>query len=164
MSGSSIRLDGDTSRLLRKLKSFSDIDKKKINNVLGEAMVTSTNERFKLGKDPQGRKWKTSIRAEEEGGKTLIKSAVLKNSIHSQADASSFAVGTNVKYGATHKFGDKRTIRARNKKTLRFKVDGQWISKKKVTVNIPARPFLGLSDDDMREIKATVEDIMGKED
>ena len=81
------------------------------------------------------------------------------------ADASGFAVGTNVKHAATHQFGDKgRTIRAKRAKNLRFQVGGQWISKKKVKVNIPARPFLGLSDEDMQEIKATTEEFIGRDD
>mgnify|MGYP000010694619 CR=1 FL=1 len=61
--------------------------------------------------------------------------------------------------------GDKgRTIRAKRAKNLRFQVGGQWISKKKVKVNIPARPFLGLSDEDMQEIKATTEEFIGRDD
>ena len=71
----------------------------------------------------------------------------------------------NVKHAATHQFGDKgRTIRAKRAKNLRFQVGGQWISKKKVKVNIPARPFLGLSDEDMQEIKATTEEFIGRDD
>ena len=94
-----------------------------------------------------------------------MKTAQLRNSIHSYSDASGFAVGTNVKYAATHQFGEPgRTIRARRKKALRFQINGRWVSKKQVRVSIPARPFLGLSEDDMREMKATVEDFIGRED
>lgn len=55
-------------------------------------------------------------------------------------------------------------IRARKAKNLRFQVGGQWVSKKQVKVNIPARPFLGLSDEDMQEIKATTEEFIGRDD
>ena len=73
--------------------------------------------------------------------------------------------GTNAKHAATHQFGDQgRTIRARKAKNLRFQVGGQWVSKKQVKVNIPARPFLGLSDEDMQEIKATTEEFIGRDD
>ena len=37
---------------------------------------------------------------------------------------------------------------------------GRWVTKKQVKVSIPARPFLGLSEEDMEEIKATVEDFI----
>lgn len=160
----SIRLEGDTRRLLKKIKGFSEIDKKKINAVIGDAMRSSTLERFKLGKDPTGKRWQTSIRAASEGGKTLIKTAQLRNSIRTKSDASGFALGTNVKYAATHQFGEPgRTIRAKRGTALRFKIGDQWVSKKAVKVSIPDRPFLGLSDEDMQQIKATVEDFIGKE-
>ena len=151
--------------MLRKIRSFSEIDKKSINAALAEGVRESTLERFKQSKDPDGKKWKTSIRASSENGKTLIQSSQLRNSINSVSDATGFAVGTNAKHAATHQFGEPgRTIRARKKKALRFMVDGKWVSKKQVRIRIPARPFLGLSDEDMREIKATVEDFLAQED
>jgi phage virion morphogenesis protein len=161
----SIRLEGDTRRLLKKIRSFAEIDRKKINAALGDVARESTLERFKQGKEPTGKRWQTSIRAAAEGGKTLIKTAQLRNSIRTKSDASGFAVGTNVKYGATHQFGEKgRTIRAKKAKYLHFKVGDQWAKKKSVKVSIPARPYLGLSDEDMQEIKATVEDFIARED
>lgn len=161
----SIRIEGDTRAMLRKIRSFSEVDKKSINAALAEGVRESTLERFKQSKDPDGKKWKTSIRASSENGKTLIQSSQLRNSIKSVSDATGFAVGTNAKHAATHQFGEPgRTIRARKKKALRFMVDGKWVSKKQVRIRIPARPFLGLSDEDMREIKATVEDFIAQED
>ena len=161
----SIRIEGDTRAMLRKIRSFSEIDKKSINAALAEGVRESTLERFKQSKDPNGKKWKTSIRASSENGKTLIQSSQLRNSINSVSDATGFAVGTNAKHAATHQFGEPgRTIRARKKKALRFMVDGKWVSKKQVRIRIHARPFLGLSDEDMREIKATVEDFIAQED
>lgn len=160
----SIRLEGDTRQMLKKIKSFSEIDKKKINATLGQVTRGSTLERFKRGKDPEGKRWQTSIRAAVEGGKTLIKTAQLRNSIRTKSDVTGFALGTNVKYGATHQLGvNGRTIRARKAKALRFRVGDQWVSKKAVKINIPARPFLGLSDEDMQEIKATVEEFISRE-
>ena len=163
--GYSIRLDGDTRAMLRRIRNFSEIDKQGINAALAEGVRESTLERFKQSKGPDGRRWKTSIRAAQEGGKTLIQSAQLRNSIHAKSDTSGFALGTNVKYAATHQFGEPgRTIRARKKKALRFQVGGKWVTKKQVRITIPARPFLGLSEDDMQEMKATVEEFIQKED
>lgn len=70
----SIRLDGDTRAMLRRIRSFSEIDKQGINAALAEGARESTLERFKQSKGPDGRRWKTSIRAAQEGGKTLIQS------------------------------------------------------------------------------------------
>lgn len=161
----SIRLEGDTRALLRKVQQLSELDRGKINAALAEVVRESTLDRFKRSEGPDGKRWKVSIRAQSEGGKTLIQSSQLRHSIKSKSDASGFAVGTNVKHAATHQFGEKgRTIRAKRKKALRFQVDGKWVSKKQVRIRIPARPFLGLSDEDMEEIKATVEDFIGKEE
>ena len=161
----SVRIEGDTRGLIRKIQSFSEIDKRSINHVLGQIAKDSTRERFKRSVAPDGRKWRVSIRAAAEGGKTLIQTAQLRNSIQMRSNASGFAVGTNAKHAATHQFGDTgRTIRARRAKVLRFQVDGKWVSKKQVRVNIPARPFLGLSEDDMQEMKATVEEFIARED
>lgn len=165
MADYSIRLEGDTRRLLKKMKHFSDLDKKKVNAASEEVARESTLERFKQGRDPAGKLWKASKRAAWSGGKTLVDTATLRNSIHGKADASGFAVGTNLKYAATHQFGDPgRTIRAKKSKFLRFQVDGTWVRKKSVRIKIPARPYLGLSDDDLQEIKGTVEDFISRED
>lgn len=159
-----IRLEGDTRAMLRRIRSFSEIDRRSINAALAQGVRESTLERFRQSKGPDGRRWKSSKRAILEGGKTLVKTAQLRNSIHARSDASGFAVGTNAKHAATHQFGEPgRIIRARRKKVLRFQYNGKWVSKKQVRVKIPARPFLGLSDEDMQEMKATVEDFIGRE-
>ncbi len=159
-----IRLEGDTRAMLRRIRSFSEIDRRSINAALAQGVRESTLERFRQSKGPDGRRWKSSKRAILEGGKTLVKTAQLRNSIHARSDASGFAVGTNAKHAATHQFGEPgRIIRARRKKVLRFQYNGKWVSKKQVRVKIPARPFLGLSEEDMQEMKATVEDFIGRE-
>lgn len=137
----SIRLEGDTQAMLRKIRSFSEIDKKSINAALAEGVRESTLERFKKSRDPSGKRWKTSIRAETEGGKTLIQSAQLRNSIKSKSDATGFAVGTNVKHAATHQFGEPgRTIRARRKKALRFQVGASGFLRSKSASASPPVP------------------------
>lgn len=156
----SIRVEGDTRAMLQKLQGIANLDKAGLNATLGQVVRESTLERFKQSRAPDGRRWRMSIRAAVEGGKTLVKSGQLRNSIRVKSDSSGFAVGTNAVHAATHQLGANRTIRAKRAKALRFKVGGRWVSKQKVTVNIPARPFLGLSDEDMHEIKGTVDDYM----
>lgn len=159
-----IRLEGATRAMLRKIRSFSEIDRRSINAALAQGVRESTLERFRQGKGPDGRRWKSSKRAILEGGKTLVKTAQLRNSIHARSDASGFAVGTNAKHAATHQFGEPgRIIRARRKKALRFQIGDKWIMRKQVKVKIPGRPFLGLSDEDMQEMKATVEGFIDRE-
>ncbi len=153
MSSINLKVEGDVQRLMKRLGRIASVDKAGINNAIAEGLRTSTIERFQAEKSPEGKKWKQSIRAREEGGKTLIKSAALRSSIRSEASAEGLAVGTNDIRAATHQFGDTRIIKAKRKKALRFRVSGRWVSKKEVKVTIPARPFLGVSEEDEEEIK-----------
>ena len=159
MSSISVRLDGEVDGLLARLKQMSDIDKAGVMNAIAEGLRTSTVERFSSEESPEGTKWKPSIRTTRQGGKTLTKSVGLKNSIKAQADGTGAAVGTNLVYAATHQFGDERTIRAKKGSYLRFQIGDRWVSIPSVRVNIPARPFLGISKDDEEEIKAILDEI-----
>ncbi len=160
MGSIQVKVDGDRHLLVRRLQMMADIDLKGLNKSIAEGLRTSTMERFRTEKDPEGKRWKTSIRVEEGGGKTLTRTAKLKTSIRSTASAGGFAVGTNDIRAATLQFGDERTIRARRGPALRFKVDGKWVSKKEVHVRIPARPFLGISEDDEKEITRALTDAL----
>lgn len=160
MSSIHIRIDGDRQRLMKQLQKMGSIDIKGLNKSIAEGLRTSTMERFRIEKDPEGKKWKTSIRAQETGGKTLTKTAKLKTSIRSTASAGGFAVGTNDIRAATLQFGDERTIRPRRGPVLKFKIDGRWISAKEVHIKIPARPFLGISEDDDKQIKKALEEAL----
>ena len=153
MSSVNVKVDGDVQRLMKRLGRIAGVDKAGINNTIAEGLRTSTIERFQAEKSPEEKKWKQSIRAREEGGKTLTKSTALRSSIRSEASADGLAIGTNDIRAATHQFGDPRIIKAKRKKALRFRINGRWVSKKEVKVTIPARPFLGVSEEDEEEIK-----------
>lgn len=165
----SIRLEGDVRKLTKRLRALENVDIRAVGLVLAEALRTSTRERFKEQKDPDGKSWQPSIRASQTGGSTLTDTARLKNSIKSRADLTGFAIGTNLIYARTHQFGEKGrevTIRAKTSKGLIFKIGERWIRKRqvKVKIKIPARPYLGISEEDMLEIKGTLEDVLGAEE
>lgn len=155
-----IRLQGDVEGLLRRMEALSGINKNAILASAGESIKTSTVERFREERSPDGTRWRGSIRAEQTGDKTLTDTEVLRKSIHRISGSNSVAVGTNVIYAATHQFGDERTIRARNSDYLKFKVRGRWVNVREVRVTIPARPFLGISDEDKDEIREIIEDAV----
>jgi len=155
-----VKLTGDVRRLKNKLRELQNIDLRGVNLSIAESLRTSTRERFSDQKEPSGKDWRYSIRATEHGGVTLSDTARLKNSIKSSADKNGLAIGTNTIYARTHQFGDKRTIRAKSGKGLRFKVGGKWVTKEEVKVTIPARPFMGINDDDVNEIKGILEDVL----
>ena len=157
MSSIRVEVTGDNRRLLKKLGLLSGVDKRGISSALAEGIRTSTITRFRTERDPEGKKWKASIRAMDKGGKTLTDTSKLKTSIRAKASADGFAVGTNDIRAATLQFGDERVIRARRGPVLRFQVNGKWVSAKQVHVKIVSRPFLGISEDDEKEIKETLE-------
>lgn len=160
MSSIQVKVTGDKRRLMKRLQMFSAVDMRGVNNALAEGIRTATVQRFRTEKGPDEKKWQSSIRVREEGGKTLTKTTKLKTSIHATADARGFAVGTNDIRAATLQFGDERTIRPRRGPVLRFQVGGKWVSVKKVHIKIVPRPFLGISEDDEKEIKAILEEAL----
>lgn len=152
------RLEGELAELREKLAALSRINRHALMKDIAQGLRSSTMDRFRSTKSPEGKPWEPSIRAQEGQGLTLTHTTRLKNSIKSEADATGAAVGTNTIYAATHQFGDEsRTIRAKKGKYLKFKVRGRWVNIEKVTVNIPARPYLGISDEDMEDIRDEVE-------
>jgi phage virion morphogenesis protein len=95
-------------------------------------------------------------------GRILQKSGHLARSITEYSDNDTAVVGTNVEYAAIHQFGGKtrpHEIRPRNKQALAF--NGRVV--KKVNhpgSDIPARPFLMLTDEDEEKIITTVSDYL----
>jgi len=130
---------------------------------IGLSLVTSTQHRFDTGTAVDGSPWPPSLRVIAHGGKTLVLSARLYRSITFQASPSGVEIGTNVIYAAIHQFGGTINQSARQQ-TLHFKTlktTGQArfskakgaTSSKQVSVGaraivMPARPFIGLDDDD----------------
>lgn len=154
MSSMRIELDGDADKLIEKLKNLSTMEKRGVLNAMAEAVKTSTQDRFDTGTDPDGKKWKSSMRAEQEGGKTLQDTGALRGDINTKVTDDGFAVGTNDIRAAIHQFGG--TIRAKNREALRFVVGESEVFTKQVT--IPARPFLGINRDDEEELIGMMED------
>lgn len=107
---------------------------------IGEALVSGTLQRFQDEEEPDGKKWKPSIRAMETAGKTLSDTGRLQRSIDYAATSDKVMVGTNVVYGRIHQLGGK--------------------TGKGHKVDMPARPYLGVSEEDMKEVRATVEDFL----
>jgi len=164
-----VRLDGDIRRLKNALINMGELQFKQSNAAIGEVLRSSTLQRFQDGKDPEGKAWTPSNRftissngsIRKSKKKTLVDTARLKNSIKSKVTNKGVAVGTNTIYAATHQLGDEgRTIRAKGSKGLSFVTPGGWTRKKVVKITIPARPFLGINDEDMIEIKATMNDVI----
>jgi phage virion morphogenesis protein len=113
---------------------------------LGE---NTTRMRFRTETGPDGQRWKPSMRAQIHGGRTLTKDGHLAGSISSNAGKDYAEWGVNRVYAAVHQFGG--TIRPKRAGALRFRLaNGAFATVKQV--RIPARPYLGASDDDREDI------------
>jgi phage virion morphogenesis protein len=142
---------------------------------IGASLVASTQRRFERGIRPDGSPWPPSMRALAEGGKTLIDTARLMQSLTHEPSGSGVMVGTNVLYAAAHQFGADIQQGSRTQ-TIRFKrhkrtgkllqgfrrakdaTEERQVDVAAHTIHLPARPFLGLDDDDQAEIGRIVED------
>lgn len=125
---------------------------------IAETLLASTITRFEAEMSPAGVPWKKSLRAAEgENARTLFKSGDLFNSLdqsHSSNEAviGVIPVGGVAEYAAIHQFGG--TIRPKTERS-----DGKPLSKAlntpfgyRASVTIPARPYLGISDDDEADV------------
>ena len=155
MSGASISFD--VSRLIRlkdRTRTFlrAVSDKPLLLDGIGEALVTNVDNRFDEGKAPDGTSW-TPVK---RGGTPLVKSGLLRDSITYETGRNTVTVGTNRIDAAVHQFG--ATIKPKKKKALAFTVGGTVVFAKSVT--IPARPYLGINDDDVASIRGTIADFI----
>lgn len=89
----------------------------------------------------------------------LQSSGRLRNSIVRAYDNSSATAGTNLVYGLIHQIGGKtkaHVIRAKNKKALKF--GGRIVkSVNHPGSNIPARPYLALTEEDSVELESVAQ-------
>ena len=132
---------------------------KELFDDIGAALVISTQQRFESETAPDGNPWKKSFRELHGGGKTLTDTARLVKSITHEASNNGVAVGTNVLYAAIHQTGG--TIKAKTKRGLRFQtLNGSWIGKQ--SVRIPQRAFLGLDQEDEKEILKISQNFLSK--
>ena len=140
-----MEVHGDWKKLTKVLNRLENVDFAKLHENIGEVLISTTHERFRNGRTPNGSKWKRGLKGT---GQTLVQSRLLRNSVTKRFSREGVEVGTNVKYARIHQKGG--TIRAKKAKFLRFKVGSRWAMKK--SVKIPARPFIGISADDNQEI------------
>ncbi|MXZ79868.1 MAG: phage virion morphogenesis protein [Gammaproteobacteria bacterium] len=149
MAGSRIRIDLLGSEALRlRLGKAGDAfeNPHPLLAQIGEYLVGSTKERFRTERDPSGAPWAplseaTLRRKKKNRDRILTLEGYLGSQISWRASRDELLVGSSRKYAGTHQFGAKK---------------GQYGTTSRGSPvpwgDIPARPFLGVSDDDEREI------------
>jgi phage virion morphogenesis protein len=121
---------------------------------LGPLLVASTRDRITREVTPEGapfRPLNPAYAAGKRGPGILRERAArggLFGSLTSEQSGRRLRVGTNKIYAAVHQFGAE--IRAKRAPKLVFRLGGRLVFAGRVT--IPARPFLGISEEDREEI------------
>lgn len=115
---------------------------------IGSMLVASTQDRFERGVDPQGNPWTPwaesteKRRAHDPDAKILILDNYLAGGIDHQPGNDQVEVGSNKVYAAIHQLGGQA---GRNQ-----------------AATIPARPYLGISSEDEREIGNIVDGYLAE--
>lgn len=117
---------------------------------LGEYGLRSTRARFKTQTAPDGTAW-AALQPWYQKEKRRNKNRILTLNGYLRGQMTwqlvgdrTVEIGSNLPYAAVHQFG--ATIKPRAAKVLIFRGHAAK------SVTIPARPYLGLSDEDRREI------------
>jgi phage gpG-like protein len=168
MAGIRLQIDANTGALGAVLREAArrGADLRPGLALSGDVFENSTRARFDSGRGPGGIPWLPSNRARAESapragqigpqrGATLVRSGLLRDSIRTEVGDDTVRTGTDArsesaKYAATHQFG--ATIVPKTAKFLAFQIPGVgWRFAKSVT--IPARPFMGIDDDDLAALE-----------
>lgn len=144
---------------LRKLDRTIDnlADTLPLMRAIGGYVRDATRQRFRDQVSPDGKPWKPSLRAQLHGGATLVDRGLLRDSYIDRATRDEIRVGTNDIRAAIHHFGG--VISAKGGGALSFALaNGGFATVRSVTM--PARPALGVNEEDRVEISALVQDFV----
>ena len=148
-----VRSEGLDEALL-KIEGIADAPLGELAEGIGRLVQGQTRRRIEEEKtSPAGAAWKRN----RAGTPTLYQSGALADSIDYLASETSVQVGSGLVYARIHQQGG--TIRPKNKRALAFMAGNRLILTQRV--DMPARPYLGLSADNQDEIVETAEEWLG---
>lgn len=138
--------DPRITEYIEQLGSGAWLDKA-LFEAIGDILKIQTEERFDAQASPDGTPWHPLSRAyaaykrkKGKDSRILHLETDLRSTLVAQANDYSVAFGSNRKYAAIHQFGG------------RFKAFGKY------DTTMPARPYLGLSDDNVAEILEQIQE------
>lgn len=145
--------DLDDARL--KLRHWFDFEPSELMTTIAAVGESQTRRRIAEEKTaPDGTPWKPN---------TQGTSILMATGQHLLASVASFASGDEAQWGAAweyaHVHQDGMTIVPKSAEALVFNLGGSVVVAKSVTV--PPRPFVGISDENAREIIDVVTDYFG---
>lgn len=142
MAGASISIDYKfpdkeiAARLRALVDAGEDLEPAFID--IGEGLLNSTHDRWEQQVDPEGNAWepldpKYQARKKKNADKVLVLEGFMRDTLAYNTSRQSMEMGTNLIQGATHQFGDEER-------------------------GIPAREYLGVSEDDEQMMEDTLHD------
>lgn len=147
---------GSTQQIRDALGRVADIgrDPSRVLGALGTGVVRHTQQRIEAGTDPHGKRWDSyaplnPIYASTKEGSGILMGrggmgSGLAGSITSAVEGHTLVWGSNKIYSRIHQLGG--IIQPKNKRWLSFRMGGTlWHVD---SVEIPARPYLGFTDQD----------------
>lgn len=170
MAGASFEFDGTAALAILNETAAAIADPKPMLRDIGEYLLLAHDRRFASQASPDGTPWQALSpaylkRKRKNRDKILELDGFLKNTLRYQVGDNELLFGTNRIYGAMHHFGGSIDIAGRSQQAY-FRQDGksgevgnlfvskrksnfsQWVTLGAYTIQIPARPWLGTSDDD----------------
>lgn len=154
--GVKLKIDSDMTELFQ---AFSQKNMREYLTAIGDLELSQTRQRFVKQVDPDGNAWKVTVRKIiNPSAKILRKSGGLFNSIQRKVHGNSVFIGTNLSYAEVHQNG--AVIKAKNKKFLKFSIEGGTFFKKQVT--IPQRRFVGINNQTQKNIEQAFNATMRK--
>lgn len=165
--------DKEMDSLLRRAGEITGSFQKPLERA-GIYMLRQTDKRFQQQVSPDGKPWKkhskyspvkrpkgrkrSSLPQEQQAHKILLGRGTLRNSVSPsrgkgavwRMSKKSLDLGTNLIYANVHQFGAE--IVPVRKKWLHW-LDGAGNDHFSKRVKIPARPFLGFSKEDIRDVR-----------
>ena len=148
-----IEITDDASGGLRRLEQMG-VNLRPVLGAIGNAMRESSVLRFRDSTAPDGGRWKplspVTVALRRKGSSSpLLDTGRLRNSLTFAVGSRHVDIGTNVIYAGTHQFGARKGAYGKTKRNSPI----PW-------GNVPARPFLGVSRTDEREINGIVADFV----
>lgn len=145
----------DLEHVSELVTGLADFDPSELVAQIASTGETQTRNRvINGGPGPDGEAWPPNL----EGSPTLHRSGDnLRAQIAFKAHGSEAEWGCAWPLAHVHQFG--AIIKAKDAERLSFVLRGRRVFAK--TVVIPARPFVGVSDEDAKEIESIVTDFLG---
>lgn len=156
MAGSFIELTVDEADIVERLRRIAASDRSDALHEIGKYLELSHRERWPLAQSPEGVPWAplsevTKARKAKNVDTILVESGDLRETLRYQLVGNdSLEFGTDRVYGAAHQFGMPKGYAGTTERGSPI----PW-------GDIPARPFLGISDDDRTAILDILEGYLG---